>query len=152
MRRLVVESPLGALTLVSDGARLTDVLFSPGARPDAACRTDALLRETARELSEYFAGIRHGFTVPLAVSGTPFERDVFGALLEEVEYGTRVTYGELAVLSGHPRACRAVGNALHKNPLPILIPCHRVVGATGIGNYAFGIEHKRRLMVLEGIL
>ena len=110
-----------------------------------------LLERGRVELAEYFRGKRREFDLPLAPKGTPFQQKVWSELAK-VPYGTVVTYGELAARVGSPRACRAVGQANHNNPLPIFLPCHRVVGAKGaLTGYAGGLELKRWLLRLEGV-
>lgn len=148
MRRYSFSSPLGPLTLCEESGRLSALLFEE--TPPSRLSQTPLLLEGARQLSEYFCGKRESFDLPLFVSGTPFQTAVFAAL-SRVPYGETITYGELAALSGFARAARAVGNCLHTNPLPIFLPCHRVVGATGLGNFAWGMEKKLFLMRLEGM-
>jgi methylated-DNA-[protein]-cysteine S-methyltransferase len=156
MRHLPVESPLGPLLLVADDAdRLTGLYLpnhqrGPAARPG---REDGggVLAEAAAQLGEYLAGERTTFDVPLHTSGNALQERVWAAL-REIPYGTTTTYGELAAalgLDGH-RAARAVGSANARNPISIIVPCHRVVGASGaLTGYAGGIEVKRRLLELE---
>ena len=109
----------------------------------------ALLRRAARELEEYFAGERRDFTLPLAPAGTPFQQRVWRAL-EAIPYGETRTYAQIAAAVGNPRAVRAVGGANHRNPLPVVIPCHRVIGADGsLTGYAGGLERKTLLLGLE---
>jgi methylated-DNA-[protein]-cysteine S-methyltransferase len=115
--------------------------------PDAA--PFPLLR---RQLAEYFAGQRTAFELPLAPAGTPFQRGVWDALVA-IPYGETRSYGELAALVGKPGAARAVGSANHDNPIAVVIPCHRVIGAGGsLTGYAGGIDRKRYLLELEGAL
>ena len=105
--------------------------------------------EAARQLQEYFAGCRREFSLPLAPRGTEFQRQVWYAL-EGIPYGETRTYGEIARAIGKPKACRAVGMANHRNPLSILVPCHRVVGADGsLTGYGGGLEAKQFLLELE---
>ena len=105
----------------------------------------------ARQLEEYFRGQRRRFDVPLApVAATDFQRDVWGAL-SEIPYGEVRTYAEVARRVAKPGAARAVGNANHANPLPIVVPCHRVVAGEGLGGYGGGDEVKRYLLALEGV-
>ena len=107
------------------------------------------VRRLEEQLREYFAGKRKSFDLPLDLSGTPFQMEVWKALLE-IPFGQVVTYGELARRIGRPRAARAVGNAVGANPVPIVIPCHRVVPKSGgIGNFGPGPEWKARLLGLE---
>jgi methylated-DNA-[protein]-cysteine S-methyltransferase len=109
----------------------------------------------ARELDEYFTGERRRFTVGTDLTyadADRFGRRVLETLVREVPWGETVTYGELADMAGAPRAARAVGNVMAHNPVPIVIPCHRVVGANGIGGYGdAGVETKRALLALEGV-
>ncbi len=110
-----------------------------------------ILRKAATELREYLAGIRREFSVPLDPSGTPFQMTVWKAL-QMVPYGMTRTYEEVALLAGSPRGTRAVGLANNRNPLPIFIPCHRVVGKNGsLVGYGGGLQMKRRLLELEGM-
>lgn len=109
----------------------------------------------ARELDEYFAGRRRAFTIRADLTYADagrFPRRVLDALTREVPWGETVTYGELADMAGAPRAARAVGNVMAHNPVPIVIPCHRVVAASGIGGYgAAGVATKRALLAIEGV-
>jgi methylated-DNA-[protein]-cysteine S-methyltransferase len=106
-----------------------------------------------RQLDEYFAGRRRGFDVDWDIrSLPPYNRRVLEQLAR-VEYGTTTTYGQLAAVTGNPRAARAVGTVMHRNPIPIVLPCHRVVGANGrLTGYAGGLERKERLLRLEGAI
>jgi len=110
------------------------------------------LSELRRKLDEYFSGERHNIDIPLDLNSmTPFGRKVLTSL-SKVGYGETLSYGDLAMLSGSPRASRAVGTVMSKNPLPIVIPCHRVISASGkIGGYTGGLHKKRLLMTIEGI-
>lgn len=147
--RLVVFSPAGPLTLTETDGALTGVRFGAGAGEET--RT-LLLMLAEKELGGYFAGALRSFSVPLAYGGTPFFRDCMRALLQ-VPYGRTVTYAELAAMAGRPGAARAAGNACRHNPLPLFIPCHRVVSAAGTGGYAGNadgmIEIKKQLLALE---
>ena len=146
--RLLCPSPIGPLTLSGTAEAVTALEFGD-ARGDGGDRPSPLLERAARELEEYFRGTRRRFTVPLAPAGTPFQRRVWDALLE-IPYGETAGYGEIAGRIGSPKACRAVGGANHRNPLPIFIPCHRVVGSGGqLTGYAGGLEIKRALLALE---
>ncbi len=146
---MLLESPIGPLTLRSSSEAITALLF--GARGGTSPLPCPVLSRAARELAEYFAGKRRQFTVPLSPAGTDFQRRVWAAL-EAIPYGETTTYGALAAQVGNPRACRAVGMANNRNPIPIFIPCHRVVGADGsLTGYAGGLDAKRLLLKLEGI-
>jgi methylated-DNA-[protein]-cysteine S-methyltransferase len=107
------------------------------------------IQETIRQLTEYFEGKRQEFDLPLAPAGTPFQKKVWAAL-QTIPYGETRTYGQIACQIGNPKACRAVGMANHRNPLLIVVPCHRVVGADGtLTGYAAGLERKQMLLELE---
>ena len=143
-----IETPIGRLKLCADGDGLCSLRFaSTGEEMDAA----PLLLQAERELEEYFAGRRTAFSVPLSMHGSPFQMAVWAALCA-IPYGKTRSYGELARRIGRPGACRAVGMANHVNPLPILVPCHRVVGADGhLTGYAGGLDVKKYLLELEGV-
>lgn len=149
MPYICCPSPVGLLRLVGDEEGLTHLLFGSQPFPADAEETP-LLRRAAAELEEYFAGKRQTFTVPLRPQGTPFQQTVWAAL-QSIPYSQTVSYRDIAVRIGRPTAVRAVGGANGKNPLPILIPCHRVVAADGsLGGYSLGLELKRKLLALEG--
>jgi O-6-methylguanine DNA methyltransferase len=110
-----------------------------------------MVEDAARQLEEYFRGEREVFDVLLdEPPATQFQRDVWSAL-RSLPYGATATYAEVAALTGRPRAARAVGNANHANPWPVLLPCHRVVASHGIGGYGGGEHLKRFLLALEGV-
>ena len=142
-----MNAPIGAVTLCQDEGGLCALRFGGnGGRMDET----PLLLQAQRELEEYFAGRRSSFSVPLSMHGTPFQMAVWAAL-RAIPYGETRSYGELAAQIGRPRACRAVGMANHVNPLPIFVPCHRVVGADGrLTGYAGGLDVKKYLLKLEG--
>lgn len=106
-------------------------------------------KKCCEELREFFAGERKSFDLPLRYEGTPFACRVWEALLK-IPYGSTASYKDIAIAAGAPKACRAVGGANHSNPLPVLIPCHRVIAADGsLGGYAYPIQIKQKLLVLE---
>lgn len=145
---LIVSSPVGPLTLTQEDQALTGLHFGEHPQQGAEGPTP-LLEEAARQLEEYFAGQRKEFSLPLAPKGTEFQLRVWQALLQ-IPYGETRSYGELAAMVGNPKACRAVGGANHRNPLSILIPCHRVVGTKGsLTGYAGGLAIKEFLLKLE---
>lgn len=147
MSTRTIETPIGPLTLQADEAAVTAIRFGAGGAQD----TSPLLDAAEAQLREYFAGARRTFDLPLAPHGTAFQQRVWTAL-RAIPYGETRTYGELAAAIGSPNASRAVGMANHRNPIPIIIPCHRVIGANGtLTGYAGGLEIKRKLLALEGI-
>ena len=149
MARLRFETPFGPMALEGEAA-LTR-LWLPGTLPDPDGRGEEtpLLRAAREALLAYFAGERRDFDLPLAPAGTDFQRAVWDAL-RAIPYGQTRTYGEIAAAVGRPKAVRAVGQANHVNPLPIFIPCHRVVGKGGaLTGYAGGLDLKRALLALE---
>lgn len=148
-----MDSPAGRLLLAGDGARLRLIGFLDGPRPrtpEAGWREDrTALAEAVRQLEGYFAGRRRRFALRLAPAGSAFQLRVWRHL-QEVPYGETVSYGELARRVGDPRASRAVGHAVGGNPLPIVIPCHRVVGSRGgLVGYGGGLAVKEALLALE---
>ncbi|MFB9834840.1 methylated-DNA--[protein]-cysteine S-methyltransferase [Actinoallomurus acaciae] len=153
MSHTVVDSPLGPLTLVATGDALTGLYMERQRyRPEPETfgdRDDAPFAEAARQLEEYFAGRRTRFDLPLAPVGTPFQRQVWEAL-RAIPYGRTVSYGQLADRLGRPAAARAVGLANGHNPIGIIVPCHRVVGANGdLTGYGGGLDRKRHLLDFE---
>ncbi|NKX55149.1 methylated-DNA--[protein]-cysteine S-methyltransferase [Arthrobacter mobilis] len=148
-----MDTPVGELTLVAGDGALTAIYFrSHKGLPDASTfgeRSDADFAEAKRQLTEYFAGERTGFDLPLNPKGDTFQLKVW-ELLRKIPYGQTRTYGELARELGDPRLAQAVGSANGRNPISIVVPCHRVVGADGsLVGYAGGIERKRFLLELE---
>lgn len=149
MAWLRFETPFGPMALEGEDA-LTR-LWLPGTLPDGRGRGEEtpLLWAAREELLAYFAGERRDFDLPLDPAGTDFQRAVWEAL-RAIPYGGTRTYGEIAAAVGRPKAVRAVGQANHVNPLPIFIPCHRVVGKNGaLTGYAGGLDLKRALLALE---
>ena len=146
---LIVSSPIGPLTPIAEGGALTSVdLGAPVGRGPGGSR-DPLLAETARQLEAYFSGEGRDFDVPLRASGTPFQLEVWRAL-QDIPFGETVSYGELATRIGRPTAARAVGRANGLNPLAIVLPCHRVIGADGtLTGYAGSLEMKATLLAIE---
>lgn len=145
----VIESPLGALLAVTNGDELVSLHFADRGSEPGGPRVDGGFAETERQLGEYFAGERTGFDLPLSPRGSEFQLRVWRAL-ERIPYGATRTYGELAAELGCPGAAQAVGAANGRNPLAVVVPCHRVIGADGtLTGYAGGLERKRRLLDLE---
>ncbi len=151
-------SPVGELRMVSDGESLTGIdMLDAGEDPVPASdpgiewvRSPAMLRVAADQLAAYFAGERTDFDLPLSPSGTPFQLSVWRAL-RSIPYGETISYRELARRIGNAKAVRAVGAANGRNPIPIIVPCHRVIGADGsLTGYGGGLPRKRLLLELEG--
>lgn len=146
--RWVYDTAIGKITIAADGDAVTALAFGEKKDPAELRRTE-LTDLAAAQLSEYLAGKRRLFSVPLAPEGTPFQKRVWNALLA-VPYGETRSYGQIAEQIGSPGAARAVGMANNRNPIAILIPCHRVVGADGsLVGYGGGLALKRRLLALE---
>lgn len=148
----VVDSPVGPLTLAGNADALTHVWFDaepPAVASGAAHRDPGPFLAAADQLEAYFAGERHEFDLVLAPTGTPFQVSVWQGLLE-IPYGETRSYGQLATRLGSPGASRAVGLANGRNPVSIIVPCHRVIGADGtLTGYAGGMDRKRLLLDLE---
>jgi len=151
-----INSPVGKLTLVAGKDGLAAILWEndkPGrVHLSGLVRDEAhpVLSKTERQLEEYFAGKRKSFSVALDMRGTPFQKNVWEALLA-ISYGETRSYGQLAMQLGNPSAVRAVGAAIGRNPISIVVPCHRVLGASGdLTGFAGGLETKAYLLRLEG--
>lgn len=146
MPQFTMQSPLGFLTVTEENGAITALFF--GGERDTPPATP-LLREAQRQLNAYFSGTRQTFDLPLSPHGTPFQTAVWQALCA-IPYGQTRTYGELAAAIGRPKACRAVGMANHRNPIAIIVPCHRVIGKDGtLTGYAGGLAAKQFLLSLE---
>lgn len=146
MPAFTMQSPIGLLTIEETDGAITALRFggetvSPPPTP--------LLQRAAQQLTEYFAARRRRFALPLRPQGTAFQQAAWSALCD-IPYGQTRTYAQQAAAIGNPKACRAVGMANHRNPLPLFIPCHRVIGAGGkLTGYAGGLAIKRFLLELE---
>lgn len=143
-------TPVGPLLLSTESGRLTGLRFGvPDAVAGERDDDDPVLAAAREQLAGYFAGERHGFDLPVAPRGTTFQLQVWQAL-QRVPYGTTVSYRELARRVGHPRASRAVGLANGRNPIALVVPCHRVIGADGsLTGFGGGLAAKRTLLDLE---
>ena len=155
MSRRTVASPIGPLVVTATALGVSGVGWMDRAQTDDLDESPAaaaMLDRTVQELTEYFAGERTVFEVPIdRRTRRGFRGEVLDAL-ERVCFGETVTYGELAERAGRPRAARAVGSAMATNPIAVVVPCHRVVPATGgIGHFGGGVEAKRTLLRLEGV-
>jgi len=154
----LVESPLGPVLLSADtSGRLTGVRIGDGSEelaPTAGAEDDGghatlVLQDTAAQLGEYFAGRRMCFDLPLALEGSPFQRQVWAGL-RQIPYGTTESYGQLAARLGRRGAARAVGHANARNPIAVIVPCHRVIGSSArLTGYGGGLEAKQHLLALE---
>lgn len=149
-RSFCLTTPVGPVTVAATDEAVTAVRFGAfGSAFEVEEKLPPLLRQAVGELREYFAGTRRRFTLPLAPAGTPFQQQVWDAL-RRIPYGETRTYGEIAAQIGRPKACRAVGMANNRNPIAIVVPCHRVVGASGaLVGYAAGLPVKETLLRLE---
>ena len=159
----LTDSPVGELLVAATGRGVCRISFDPEPERELeelakaygvrVLRSSRPLERPRRELDEYFDGRRHEFGVDVDLGGVPsFQQLVLGEL-RRVPYGETATYGGLAARIGQPKAARAVGGALNRNPVPIVVPCHRIVGASGsLVGYAGGLERKQRLLALEGAL
>jgi methylated-DNA-[protein]-cysteine S-methyltransferase len=146
-----MDTPVGHLVLESDGDVLIGIWLPAQASTTRGDGHDAppVLKDTATQLEEYFAGERTGFDVPMELDGTAFQKEVWRELTR-IRYGETISYGELARRVGRPKGPRAVGQANGKNPIPIIVPCHRVLASNGIGGYGGGLPMKRALLAVEG--
>jgi methylated-DNA-[protein]-cysteine S-methyltransferase len=148
-----IDSPIGPLLLAGDDTGLRQIEFMNSKRahpPDQEWQQDPRpLKEAIRQLRAYFAGKLESFDIPLAPEGTPFQQTVWRRLCD-IPYGETISYGELARRIGNPNASRAVGLANGSNPIPIIIPCHRVIGSNGkLTGYGGGLPIKEKLLALE---
>lgn len=147
------DTPIGQLLLVADAQGLREVWFENGKRQKTPAPhwiyDEAKLAFAHIQLEQYFAGERHVFDLPLHLLGTPFQQDVWHALAK-IPYGTTISYGEMARRIGQPKAVRAVGAANGSNPIPIILPCHRVIGSNGsLTGFGGGLPTKRFLLSFE---
>jgi methylated-DNA-[protein]-cysteine S-methyltransferase len=154
----VVETPIGELLLAATDRGLARIHFDPNGDEEELARIfgNRVLRspldEVRRELDEYFEGRRHDFDLALDLRVVPFNAEVLDELAR-VPYGTTTTYGALAAKVGRPRAARAIGTVMNRNPIPIVLPCHRVIGANGsLTGYGGGLDRKLKLLQLEGAI
>ncbi|HVB90694.1 MAG TPA: methylated-DNA--[protein]-cysteine S-methyltransferase [Acidimicrobiales bacterium] len=147
-----LDTPVGRLVLESDGDALIGIWLPTQSQPARGSGHDAppVLKDAATQLEEYFARERTEFDVPMVLDGTVFQKEVW-AELTRIPYGTTISYGELARRVGRPKGPRAVGQANGRNPIPIMVPCHRVLAGDGIGGYGGGMAMKRTLLATEGV-
>jgi methylated-DNA-[protein]-cysteine S-methyltransferase len=148
-RWTTTPSPIGELLLTLDGDALSRLLMPPHGPDPTWVRDDAAFAKVVDQLDRYFAGELRDFDLPIAPAGTPFQLQVWQAL-REIPYGRTWSYRELATRIGNPNASRAVGLANGRNPISVVVPCHRVIGANGtLVGYGGGTERKRWLLDLE---
>ncbi|WP_087016458.1 methylated-DNA--[protein]-cysteine S-methyltransferase [Thaumasiovibrio subtropicus] len=145
----LIDTPIGWLNVIANHTAVTAIHFD--ADPDLDTHTNPITQQAVQELTEYFSGQRINFDVPVAPKGTAFQHRVWHAL-QTIPHGEFCSYGDIAVKLDNPKAVRAVGAANGKNPIPVIIPCHRVIGASGkLTGYAGGLDKKTTLLKLEGI-
>jgi len=143
------QSPVGWLEIGATDDKITQLVFCQTPAGVVGSANNPVLQQGCAELDEYFAGKRKNFEVAIAFSGTPFQYRVWQELLK-IPYGKTISYAELSCASGSPKAHRAAGSANGKNPIAIIIPCHRVISSNGgLGGYAYGLEAKKQLLELE---
>lgn len=149
MNGFYYETEIGRIGIVEDGIGITNLYFGEIALKEVNMIETPLLKQANQQLKEYFSGEREIFNLPVDPKGTEFQQKVWMAL-QEIPYGHTCSYKEIAVKVGNEKACRAVGMANNKNPIAILIPCHRVIGANGkLVGYAGGLDIKEKLLQLE---
>ena len=148
--QILPDTPIGSLELCADDDSLRQIRFLHDATSEQPlCDGQPILLQAVTELNEYFSRKRREFSVPLSIKGTDFQQQVW-QILSSIPYGKTLSYGDIALRLNKPDASRAVGMANNRNPLPIIIPCHRVIGANGkLVGYAGGIGAKRLLLALE---
>ena len=151
MKAFIYETPFATIGIAEESGAVTNIFFGTSATPEKYDTAETpLIRKAYKQVKEYLAGKRTEFDFPLAPQGTAFEQAVWNALLT-IPYGELRTYGEIAAQIDNPKACRAVGRANGANPIAIVIPCHRVIGANGtLTGYSAGMEFKEFLLKLEG--
>ena len=144
------KSPVGILDIRTDGKAITGVYLVKDQNIKKQTSTNPVIVEACKQFDEYFAGERQTFDLPLSPQGgTPFQQKVWNQL-KKIPYGQTISYAQLAQAVGNPKACRAVGSANGKNPISIIIPCHRVIASDGsLGGYAGGLKMKKQLLDLE---
>lgn len=145
--KIIINSPVGHLKLIEENNHITTCIWTE--EPVSTHKPTGLLARACKQLQEYFAGEREKFDLPLKTTGTAFQQQVWAAL-QDIPYGKTKSYQGLATAINNPKACRAVGSANGKNPICIIIPCHRVINASGaLGGFGGGINNKQILLNLE---
>lgn len=144
-----MQTPIGSIIIEENGAAITAVYLDTQCTQCPQCPQTPLLQEAQKQLNEYFAGTRKKFELPIHLQGTKFQQKVWKALLQ-IPYGETRSYGEIAASIGNPKASRAIGGANNKNPIMIIVPCHRVIGADGsLVGFGGGLPAKKYLLDLE---
>ena len=144
------QSPIGCLKIVTDKQAIVGLQVIDGNPENEKQVESEILQKACKQLDEYFEGKRQVFDLPLSTQGTAFQQKVWEEL-QRIPYGKTISYAQLAQSVNHPKACRAAGSANGKNPIAIIIPCHRVINAGGgLGGYAYGLKIKKQLLELEG--
>nr|WP_320024410.1 methylated-DNA--[protein]-cysteine S-methyltransferase [uncultured Acetobacterium sp.] len=145
----IYETSFGKIVLTENGMAITRLIFSEVLPEGVNGMETPLIKKAVQELQEYFSGTRQRFDLPLSPQGTDFQQKVWKAL-QDIPYGAVCSYKDIARAIGNEKACRAVGGANNKNPISIIIPCHRVIGANGsLVGYGGGLEIKKQLLALE---
>lgn len=143
------NTKIGKIAILEEDKQIIAIQINKEIQDNVVPKDTPLLKEVQKQLEEYFTGKRRTFDLPLNPKGTKFMKEVWTAL-QEIAYGETKTYGEIAEKVGNPKAARAVGMANHKNPIPIIIPCHRVIGSNGkLVGYALGMDKKQYLLEWE---
>jgi len=143
------KSPLGAIEIEADDKAITGLRLLRNNPANRQTSTNSLIKKTCIQLDEYFTGKRQKFDLPLSPQGSVFQHTVWKQL-QEIPYGQTISYAQLAKAIHNPKACRAVGSANGKNPIAIVIPCHRVIASNGgLGGFASGLDNKIQLLALE---
>ena len=145
----LLRTPIGTLRLIENGSAITDIKMSVECPDEPVRHSTPLLQEACSQLEAYFPGSLIRFDLPLAPQGTPYEQRVWEAI-RQIPYGTTASYGQIASRIGNPQGARSIGRAAHRNPILIVIPCHRILGANGsLTGYAGGLAIKEALLHLE---
>jgi len=146
------KTPVGKIALCEENGFVTNLIFNPDKKYENCEEKETpILKEAFSQLEKYFAGELKNFDIPVSLHGTEFSKKIWQEL-KKISYGKVLSYGEVAHLIGNPKASRATGTALGKNPIPIIIPCHRVISSDGsIGGFSAGIEIKKKLLKLEQV-
>jgi methylated-DNA-[protein]-cysteine S-methyltransferase len=142
---------IGKVSISDDGKGSIDGVYLPNSNlPFRECRECSILTEASKQIDEFLTGKRTTFDLPLSIEGTDFQKCVWNEL-RKIPYGRTASYKDIAKRIGRPNSYRAVGNACNANPIPLMIPCHRVVASDGIGGFGGGLALKKKLMEIEGV-